>query len=38
MANAKLGECYSFPEGTKDYKKCMAAYNNLLNFANNKCK
>ena len=38
MANAKLGECYSFPEGTKDYKKCMASYNNLLNFANNKCK
>lgn len=38
MANAKLGECYSYPEGTKDYRRCMAAYNNLLNFANNKCK
>ena len=38
MANAKLGECYSYPEGSKDHRRCMSAYNNLLNFANSKCK
>ena len=38
MANAKLGECYSYTEGTKDHRRCMAAYKNLLNLANTKCK
>ena len=38
MANAKLGECYSFAEGSKDHRKCMSAYKNLLNMANNKCR
>ena len=38
MANAKLGECYSYPEGSKDHRRCMAAYTNLLNIANGKCK
>jgi outer membrane protein OmpA-like peptidoglycan-associated protein len=38
MANAKLGECYSYVEGTKDHRRCMAAYKNLLNLANSKCK
>ena len=38
MANNKLGECYSYTEGTKDHRRCMAAYKNLLNLANTKCK
>ncbi len=38
MANSKLGECYSFPEGSKEYRRCMAAYTNLLNIANSKCR
>ena len=38
MANAKLGECYSYADGTKDHRRCMAAYKNLLNLANTKCK
>ena len=38
MANNKLGECYSYTEGTKDHRRCMAAYKNLLNLANSKCK
>ena len=38
MANKKLGECYSYTEGDKDHRKCMAAYKNLLNMANAKCK
>jgi outer membrane protein OmpA-like peptidoglycan-associated protein len=38
MANNKLGECYSYVEGTKDHRRCMAAYKNLLNLANSKCK
>ncbi|SHK52638.1 FISUMP domain-containing protein [Fibrobacter sp. UWB12] len=38
MANAKLGECYSYTDGTKDHRRCMAAYKNLLNLANTKCK
>ena len=38
MANAKLGECYSFAEGSKDHRKCMSAYKNLLDMANNKCR
>ena len=37
MANAKLGECYSYTEGTKDHRRCMAAYKNLLNLAHTKC-
>jgi hypothetical protein len=38
MANNKLGECYSYQEGSKDHRRCMAAYKNLLNLANSKCK
>lgn len=38
MANKKLGECYSYTEGTIDHRKCMAAYQNLLNIANAKCR
>ena len=38
MANKKLGECYSYTEGTIDHRKCMAAYKNLLNIANAKCR
>ena len=38
LANTKLGECYSYTEGTKDHRRCMAAYKNLLNIANSKCK
>ena len=38
MANNKLGECYSYAEGSKDHRRCMAAYKNLLNLANSKCK
>lgn len=37
MANKKLGECYSYAEGSKDHRRCMAAYKNLLNLANSKC-
>ena len=38
MANNKLGECYSYTEGTKDHRRCMAAYKNLLDLANSKCR
>jgi outer membrane protein OmpA-like peptidoglycan-associated protein len=38
MANKKLGECYSYAEGSIDHRKCMAAYKNLLDIANAKCK
>ena len=37
-ANKKLGECYSYAEGSIDHRKCMAAYKNLLDIANAKCK
>lgn len=38
LAYKKLGECYDYKEGTKEHRKCMAAYQNLLKSVQLKCK
>lgn len=38
LAYKKLGECYDYKEGSKEHRKCMAAYQNLLKSVQQKCK
>lgn len=37
LAYKKLGECYDYTEGSKEHRRCMAAYQNLLKSVQTKC-